>query len=78
MPRAVGRQAGQARHPRVGLRHNPLCLDAVRKGIAGDNEFGRDDPRCAELCCSSDCLFDKSAVSREIAGDRCEMEQCDA
>ena len=50
----------------------------VGKRIAGDNEFGRDDPCRAESCGGGDCLFDKPAVSCEVARDRRKMEQRDA
>lgn len=62
------------RHPRVGLRQYPLRPDAVNKSIAGDNEFGRDDPGRAESCGGGDYRFDKPPVPREVARDRREME----
>ena len=73
-----GGESRHLRHPRVGLRQDPLCSDTVGKGIAGDNEFGRDDPGRAEPCGGGDTRFDKSPVLCEIARDRREMEQRDA
>lgn len=73
-----GGESGHVRHPRVGLRKNPLRPDTVGKGIAGDNEFGRDDPGRAESCGGGDGRLDKPPVPCEVSRDRGEMEQRDA
>ena len=73
-----GGESGHVRHPRVWLRHNTLRSDVIGKGIAGDNEFRRDDPGRAESCGSVDGLLDKPAVLCDVAGDWREMEQRDA
>lgn len=74
----LGCESGHVRHPRVGLWQDPLRSDIVGKGIAGDNEFGRDDPGCAELCGGGDRRFDKPPIPCEVAWDRSEVEQRDA
>jgi hypothetical protein len=66
------------RHPQVWLRHNPFRPDAVRKGIAGDYKFGRDDSSRAESCGGGDSFLNKPAVSREVARDWREVEHRDA
>lgn len=73
-----GGESGHVRHPRVGLWQNPFRPDAVGKGIAGDNEFGSDDPCRAESCGGGDCRLDKSPVPCKVARDRREVEQRDA
>lgn len=65
------------RHPRVGLREDPVRPDAVGKGIAGDHEFGRDDPGRAEFCGGVDRRLDKASVPGELARDRREVEERD-
>ena len=73
-----GCESGHVRHPRVWLRHNPLRSDVIGKGIAGDDEFGCDDPGRAESRGSVDGLLNKPAVLCDVPGDRREMEQRDA
>jgi len=70
-------ESGHVGHPLVRLGQDPLRPDAAGEGIAGHDQFRREDPACAEPCGGGERRLDEPTVSYDVARDRSEMEERD-